>query len=175
MSTNAFTEITQVASVLRTTPDVLRAQLLPLDDAALRWRSAPDDWCIKEVIGHLIETDRDAFLGRIKAMLDEAYPTLGGMDIHGLVAERQDSRRAVADLLDDLADQRAEIANFVAQLTLADLTRSGNYPRLGDITVADFVYEWPFHDASHIAQIQDLIKAQMLPHMGDLMRAAVGG
>lgn len=175
MSTNAFADITQVAAVLRATPDVLRAQLLPLDDTILRWRSGPDDWCIKEVIGHLIETDMDAFLGRAKAMIEEKYPTLGGMDIHGLVAERNDSDRAAADLLDDLARQRAEIADFVALLTPANLARRGNYPRLGDMTVADFVYEWPFHDASHIAQIQDIIKAQTLPHMGDLMREAVGG
>ena len=175
MYDSVFSDVTYVAAVLRSTPSVLRAQLLSLDDAALRWRATPEDWCIKEVIGHLIETDRDAFMGRIKTMIASEHPTLGGMDIHGLVAERHDSERAVSELIDELAFQRVEIADFVAGLTPEDLACAGHYPRMGDLTVADFVYEWPFHDASHIAQIQDVIKAQMLPHMGALMRKAVGG
>ena len=59
MSNSAFSDVNQVASLLRSTPSMLRTQLLLLNDEALSWRSAPDDWCIKEIIGHLIETDRD--------------------------------------------------------------------------------------------------------------------
>lgn len=175
MSNNVFSDVSQVAALLRSTPQVLRAQLIPLDDAALRWRISPEDWCIKEVIGHLVETDRDAFFGRIKTMMTSEHPTLGGMDIHGLVVDRKDSQRPVEELIDELAAQRHEIAEFVAGLTVEDLACPGYYPRLGNLTVADFVYEWPFHDASHIAQIQNNIKTQMLPHMGELMRKAVEG
>ena len=175
MPINAFDNLEQVASILRSTPDLLRAQLLPLDPSVLRWRPAPKEWCANEVIGHLIETDLDAFMGRCKTMIDEDYPTLGGMDIHGLVASRKDSERNVADLLDVLAEQRIGIAEWVAQLTPADLARSGAYARLGELSVGDLVYEWPYHDANHIKQIQDLIQDQVLPHMGEGMRRAVTG
>jgi hypothetical protein len=175
MPINAFDDMEQVAAVLRSTPELLRAQLLPLDPSVLSWRPAPDEWCANEVIGHLIETDMDAFLGRCKTMIKEDYPTLGGMDIHGLVASRKDSERNVAGLLDVLAEQRIGICQWVAELTPNDLKRSGAYARLGELSVGDLVYEWPYHDANHIKQIQDLIQDQVLPHMGEGMRKAVAG
>ena len=77
MPINAFDNLEQVAAILRSTPDLLRAQLLPLDPSVLRWRPAPSEWCANEVIGHLIETDLDAFMGRCKTMIDEDYPDPG--------------------------------------------------------------------------------------------------
>ncbi len=175
MSINAFDDMNQVASVLRSTPDLLRAQLLPIAPSVLRWRPAAEEWCVNEVIGHLIETDMDAFLRRCRTMIEQDYPTLGGMDIHGLVASRKDSERNVADLLDVLAEQRIGICDWVAQLTPDDLARNGAYARLGELSVRDLVYEWPYHDANHIKQIQDLIQDQLLPQMGEGMRKAVAG
>lgn len=166
----------QVARMLAATPGMLRAQLAAVDDALLRWRPAPGEWCIKEVIGHLIETDRVAFMGRIRLMLAEERPTLGGMDVNGVAAARRDDAKPLADLLAELEETRRDVVSFVAGLTPEQMTRPGFYPRLeGDLTVADFVYEWPFHDAGHMSQIQDNLRAYLLPNMGDRMRRAVGG
>ncbi|MCB0160206.1 MAG: DinB family protein [Caldilineaceae bacterium] len=170
-----FTDLTQVAAALRSTPHVLRALLLPLDDAAHTWRPEADAWCAKEVIGHLIETDRSAFRDRIELMTGSPDPVLGGLDIHGLVTTRRDVARPVAALLDELAAQRGAMADLVTGLTPADLARTAPYPKHNKVfSVADFVYEWPFHDAAHIKQILDLLQRQYVPHMGPAMRAAVG-
>ena len=172
---NSFADLTQVAAVLRATPQVLRGLLLPLDAAALTWRPDADSWCVKEVIGHLIETDRSAFRDRITLMISAPDPVLGGLDIHGLVATRRDATRPVAALLDELAAQRGEMADLVAGLTPAGLARTAPYPKHNKVfSVADFVYEWPFHDAAHTKQILDLLQRQYVPHMGPTMRAAVG-
>lgn len=170
-----FADLGQVAAALRATPAVLRALLLPLDDAALTWRPGVDSWCVKEVVGHLIETDRSAFRDRIELMISAPNPVLEGLDIHGLVTARGDAARPVAALLDELAAQRDDMAARVAVLTPADLARTAPYPKHNKtFSVADFVYEWPFHDAAHTKQILDLLQLQYVPYMGPAMRAAVG-
>ena len=164
----------EVGALLEATPVMLRVQLDRLDDRVLCWRPAPGEWCIKEVIGHLIETDRIAFWGRIRQMREEDYPILSGMDVNAVAAARRDDQWPVDDLLNELSVLRAEIGPMVAGLSPADLARKGRYPKLGgDLSVQDLVYEWPFHDANHIKQIQDILQAWALPGMGELMRAAV--
>jgi len=165
----------EIGALLEATPALLRVQLTGLDDAILRWRPAPGEWCIKEVIGHLIETDRIAFMGRIRLMIDEDYPTLGGMDVKGVAAARRDDARDLGELLDELTGLRAEIGPIVAALGSEELAHAGSYPKFGELSVQDLVYEWPFHDANHIKQIQDVIQAWALPGMGELMRNAVAG
>lgn len=173
--TTPFSNLGQVAAVLRTTPHVLQALLLPLDDAVLRWRPAADEWCIKEVVGHLIETDRSAFRNRIRHMIEDADPVLSGLDIHSLVRNRRDAERPAFELLRELASQRVAMAELVTSLTPEALARTAPYPKHNKrFSVADFVYEWPFHDAAHTKQILDLIQLQLVPHMGPAMRAAVG-
>lgn len=163
----------EIGNLLEATPALLRVQLGGLDNAILRWRPAAGEWCIKEVIGHLIETDRIAFMGRVRQMLDADYPTLGGMDVDGIAAARRDDERDLGELLDELTALRAEIGPFVAALSSEELARAGAYPRLESMSVQDLIYEWPFHDANHIKQIQDIIMAWSLPGMGEAMRNAV--
>ena len=108
-------------------------------------------------------------------MIEEDQPELSGLDIHELVQSRGDAERPVGDLLDTLAAQRAEAAAVVASLTPAQLARTAPYPKHNKLfTVADFVYEWPFHDAAHTKQILDLLQDQMVPFMTPAMRSAVG-
>jgi hypothetical protein len=144
-----------------------------LDDDLLAWRPAADEWCIKEIIGHLIETDRLAFRGRIELMLAHEHPALGGMDVHGVATARQDDGRPLGELLAELRAERALAAPLVAGLTRAELERTGAYAKLGELRVADLVYEWPFHDAAHLTQMQEIIRLRALPGMSAAMQAAV--
>ena len=115
----------EIGNLLEATPALLRVQLGGLDNAILRWRPAAGEWCIKEVIGHLIETDHIAFMGRVRQMLDADYPTLGGMDVDGIAAARRDDERDLGELLDELTALRAEIGPFVAALSSEELARAG--------------------------------------------------
>ena len=60
----------EVATFLRTTPTVLRAIAAGLPDRVLNWHPAPGEWCIKEVLGHLIEAERHDFAGRIRLIVE---------------------------------------------------------------------------------------------------------
>ena len=131
----------EIADALEGMPDLCAAQLSAFDDDLLSWRPDEGEWCIKEIIGHLIETDRIAFRGRIEQLLSEEEPVLGGMDVNAVAAARRDDARPLAELLDALREEREHAGSLVRGLGPSDLSRSGPYPRLGQLSVADLVYE----------------------------------
>jgi len=59
----------EAAEILRATGAALAEELLGLPEALLNWRPGPDEWTIKEALGHLIESERRGFAGRIRTIL----------------------------------------------------------------------------------------------------------
>ncbi len=165
-------QLKQVAGILETTPQTLAVMLAPLDEAVLTARPAPNEWSIKEVIGHLVETDIHAFGGRIEWMLAEERPVLPAWDMKGAVAARRDNERALPSLLDELAAGRMQWLPLVRSLEEDSLSRPAVH-RVGELTIGDFLFEWPYHDFNHISQIAGNIRAVYLPLMGELMRRSL--
>ena len=58
----------------------------------------------------------------------------------------------------------------MAGLAAADLTRGGQHPKVGFLTVADLLHEWVFHDRNHIRQMLANVQAFAWPHMGNARR-----
>jgi hypothetical protein len=166
-------ELSQVASILRSTPQTLRVLLHDVDRAVLIWRPAPGEWCINEVVGHLIEADRQAFMVRIKGMLKAEHYEIQAVDADEIAAKRRDNEREVFDLIDELARQRETCSELVLGLSPEDIERSGEYPPHGEFRIADFVHEWAFHDCDHLQQILGNLKTRIWPHMGTVMQCAL--
>lgn len=164
-----------VASILRATPQTLRALLRDVDRAVLVWRPAPGEWCINEVVGHLIEADRRAFMIRIKGMLEAEHYQIHAVNADEIAAQRLDHERDVFELIDELERQREACAELIMALSPKDLERSGEYPPHGEFRVADFVYEWAYHDCDHLQQILSNFKARVWPHLGSIMQCALSG
>ena len=70
----------QAAALLRAMPNFLRAEFEAAPGEFLRWRPAPEEWCVLEVVGHLIETEERGFAGRIRTILAEERPRLATWD-----------------------------------------------------------------------------------------------
>jgi hypothetical protein len=66
----------RAAALLGTMPIFLRAEFEAAPGAFLRWRPAPEEWCVLEVVGHLIETEERGFAGRIRTILAEERPPI---------------------------------------------------------------------------------------------------
>ena len=60
-------------------PEQLKRQLQGLEDAALRFRPAPDEWSIMELVGHIIDVGT-LWPGRTRQMLATDNPTLAAVD-----------------------------------------------------------------------------------------------
>lgn len=165
-------DLTEIADTLELLPTVLRTLLAPYDDETVRARPAPGEWCVLEVVGHLITCDRGAFEDRITALVggaDEVPP----FDAHAALQARDPMNASLDELLDELATVRNASVGFVRSLDVDSLTASAPYGDHGTLTAGDFVLEWPFHDQDHIRQILDAVQRHYLPHMSESMRIAL--
>lgn len=162
-----------IAHLLQGTPAALTALLGHLDDALLSWRPQPADWCIKEVIGHLIVTDQLAFAERIHIIVTGDTPKIPAVHVNQLASERKDAMRPIGDLLAEFGAGRTAVITQLRHLSPHQLAKTGTYPNYGTFHAYDFLYEWPYHDHSHLQQIGNILKAHLLPHMSQTMQQAL--
>ena len=159
-----------VAPLLRATIVTLTAEVEALSPSALAWHPAPGEWCVKEVLGHLIETERRGFAGRIRIILAGQAPRLESWDQNAVAAARRDCQREARALLDELATMRQDSVRLVEGLSAADLARGGHHPVVGYLRVGDLLNEWIHHDRNHVRQILANVQAYVWPHMGNAQK-----
>jgi hypothetical protein len=162
---------TAVVELLWAASTIIRAELSALPPAALQWHPAPGEWCAKEVLGHLIESEKRGFAGRIRIILASDglasdRPQLEGWDQEVVARDRKDCDRDWSALCDEFTGLRADSAALVAGLRPGDLGRAGQHPKVGVLTVADLLHEWVHHDRNHIRQMLANVQASVWPHMG---------
>ena len=163
-------EAKQVASLLRGTIAILEAEVGALSRAVLTWHPAPGEWCVNDVLGHLIEADRRGFEGRIRGMLGSPDAPLIGWDQDEVARARRDCERDTRALLAELATLRRDGAALAESLHPADLARSGQHPKVGVLRVGDILQEWVHHDRNHVKQILGNVQAYAWPAMGNAQK-----
>jgi hypothetical protein len=132
-------------------PEQLKRQLQGLDDAALRFRPAADEWSIMELVGHIIDVGT-LWPGRTRQMLATDNPTLAAVD-PTWVRQRDYHNKQLGFLLITLAEQRAEYVEFLRILRPAQLARAGIHPTRGPLTVEQGIAALADHDRIHSEQI----------------------
>jgi DinB superfamily len=164
-----------VAALLRGAAATFAAESRALPEPVRRWHPAAAEWCVKEVLGHIIEAERRGFAGRIRIILAAGEPPLlERWDQAAVARERKDCERDVEALLDELFRMREDSAALAASLRPAELTRSGLHPVVGELTVADLLQEWVHHDRNHARQIMANVQAYAWPHMGNAQKFSTG-
>jgi hypothetical protein len=161
---------TEVGRLLESGVAVIRAELAALPDDVLAWHPAPGEWCAKEVLGHLIESEGRGFAGRIRIILASDTPALETWDQNEVARARRDCERDATALLDEFAKLRRESVAFVAGLSATDLGRGGRHPKVGLLRVGDLLHEWVHHDRNHLRQMLSNVQALAWPHMGNARR-----
>jgi len=159
-----------VAALLRAVGAQLVAELGALPEVVVRYHPAAGEWCAKEVVGHLIEAERRGFAGRIRTLLAEDRPTFVGWEPADVARERNDCTRDARELLVEFGALRDESADLVIGLRPSDLTRGGDHPKVGVLTVRDLLNEWVHHDRNHVRQIHANVQSFVWPHMGNAQR-----
>ena len=148
----------------------LRAEVAATPSSLMDWHPAPGEWCVKEVIGHLIEAEQRGFSGRIRIILGTPDPQLQTWDQNAVARERRDCARDVHDLLHTLAGLREEGVALVRRLQPDQLSRGGHHPTVGYLRVADLLHEWVHHDRNHLKQILANVQSFVWPHMGSTQK-----
>ncbi|OGO51407.1 MAG: hypothetical protein A2148_11715 [Chloroflexi bacterium RBG_16_68_14] len=162
--------LTQVAGLLRATAATLRAEADALGPDGLRWHPAPGEWCVNEVLGHIIEAERRGFAGRIREILDQPGKRLESWDVAQVARERRDCERDGLELLREFEELRDESVRLVLGLRPEQMELSGEHPLVGELRIVDLLHEWPHHDRNHVRQILANVQAYVWPHMGNAQR-----
>lgn len=150
-------EIKSQIDTLAAFPAALKQQLHGLSDTQIRFRPAPNEWSIVELVGHMIDVGA-LWPGRTRQMLATENPTLASVD-PAWVQQRDYQNKQLSFLLITLGEQRAEYVEFLRTLRPAQLARTGLHPTRGPLTVAQGIAALIDHDQAHSQQIAENIRA----------------
>lgn len=160
----------EIARLLQAAADALAAEVAVLPERLLVFHPAPGEWCVKEVVGHLIEAEQRGFAGRIRTILAEDRPRLQAWDQNEVARSRRDCEGDAAALLREFQTLRRAGVTLAEGLRPADLARGGEHPKVGWLTVGDLLQEWVHHDRNHLKQILANAQAYVWPAMGNAQR-----
>ena len=158
------------AALLRSAAATIAAEVRGLPEPLRRWHPAEGEWCVKEVLGHLIEAERRGFGGRIRIILASERPALERWDQAAVAKARKDCDADAEALVAELLRMREDGAAMIAALRPEDFARVGRHPVVGDLSVRDVLQEWIHHDRNHLKQMLSNVQAYAWPHMGNAQK-----
>jgi hypothetical protein len=170
MTTPPILTPTHAAALLRASMATLRAETEALGAKAMRWHPADGEWCVNEVIGHMIEAERRGFAGQIMRILEQPGRQLPTWDQVAVQRERHDCDRDGNGLLEELSTMRDDGLRLLEELRPNQLELSAEHPDVGTLRVIDLLHEWPHHDRAHVQQVLKNTQAYVWPHMGNTQR-----
>lgn len=164
---DVLTELPSLRHLLEHTPAAITALIAAVPPDLLSRPEAPGRWSADDVVRHLADLERDAWLPRISAVLQDGPPVM----LAPIERERfrsRDHNLPLTAILTAFAERRRLNLSLLDGLRLGDddLRRSALHPSLGAVRLAELVTAWALHDLSHLSQISRAVAAQY--------RAAVG-
>jgi hypothetical protein len=160
----------EVAAILETSGGAFASLLRGVTPEVASWRPAPEEWCVNECVGHIIEAEKRGFAGRIRVILGAEEPKLEGWDQAGVAGQRRDCERTPQQMLDEFEPLRRDSLALVRSLKPEQLQRGGLHPQVARLTVADLLHEWVHHDVNHLRQAYANVQSYVWPHMGNAQR-----
>jgi len=153
--------------LLRRTPGVLRALLLQLPTAWIDATEGPGTWSPFDVVGHLIHGERTDWVPRIEHMLEHGdrvpFPPF---DREAMFSASRG--RSLVELLETFSELRAQSLTRLDALGLtdADLSRRGQHPEFGVVTMGQHLATWVAHDLGHVSQVVRVMARQYSDAVG---------
>jgi hypothetical protein len=140
--------------------EIIRALVMGITQAEAQIKPTPESWSILEVIGHLIDEERDDFRQRIDLTLNhpgEAWPP-----IHpdAWVTERKYNERDLEQSLNEFLAERGKSLVFLKGLASANWDASHMSP-FGERKAGDLLTSWVAHDNLHMRQLVELRRSRL--------------
>jgi DinB superfamily len=129
-----------------------------IGDAQAGHRYAPGKWSIKQVMGHVIDTER-IFNYRALSVSRGEKQTLPGFEQDDYVAAANFDDRRLGDLVDELAQVRAASITLFQHMTDEMLSRRGSAWR-GEITARACGFLIAGHERYHVKQLRERYLSQ---------------
>jgi hypothetical protein len=134
---------------LQATPRDLERMLRHVDHAAALVRSAPEEWCLADVVAHLGFIE-ERYLARLRRIVEQDKPYEPYLHPD---ASAHDLTRPLGSLFEDFRVRRAETIAFLSGLDQRDWGRPLVHETIGPTRLRDQVQELVAHDNAHLEQI----------------------
>lgn len=147
---------------LAETPALLKAALKGVPKKLLLWTPGPGKWSMLEIVAHLRDMERDAYLARYRRILVEDNPTLSDLD-GDLIALLDDYRSMrLPELLREWLKLRKESLKLLKSVKSAQWERMGTHETAGPLSMTDLLGRHAVgNDLAHLGQI-DAIKKRVI-------------
>ncbi len=127
-----------------------------IDGDQARWKPAPDDWSILEVINHLVDEEREDFPARIGHLLSGAAGVWPPIAPQKWVTERAYNQRDLGESVANYLRERQSSLEWLRKLDGANWETRYQHPPLDGLTAGDLLVSWAAHDLLHLRQLIEL-------------------
>lgn len=134
----------------------IRALAAGVDERQARWRPAPDEWSILEVIHHLYDEEREDFRPRLDLTLHHPDLPWPPNDPGAKVTERRYNEQDLREILTAFQSERAASLAWLSTLDAPDWKRSHTLAQVGTLRAGDLLVSWLAHDILHLRQLAEL-------------------
>lgn len=142
-------------ATLAETPKRLRAALKKLPKKELLWTPAPGKWSILEIVCHLRDMEREAYLARYRRILSEERPTLPDIDGDQLALERDYRSESLATAQREWRALRQETLKLLRSVKAEDWPREGVHATAGPLSLETLLRRQAVgNDRAHLEQIE---------------------
>lgn len=125
-------------------------------DEQARWKPAPEEWSLLEVINHLYDEEREDFRTRLDLLLHHPDRPWPGIDPQGWAVERRYNDRELKKSLNSFIQERQCSISWLEGLSLPDWEACYEHPTAGKISAGNLLACWLAHDFLHIRQLTEL-------------------
>ena len=152
----------RLLSNLKSLPNELDDLLKDLDEETLRWRPIPNKWSIKEIMCHLRDMERLAYLARYRRILSEDNPRLENVDQDRLAFESDYINQNAQAALEEFKQLRGETIQTLEGAPTDVWLRSGTHETDGPMSVEQLVVrQIKGNDLNHLVQMKDIVRLKM--------------
>jgi hypothetical protein len=145
--------------IVAETPARLKAALKGVPKKLLLWTPGPGKWSILEIVAHMRDMERDAYLTRYRRILAEDNPALPDLD-GDLIALRDDYRSLkLPEVLRDWLKFRRECLRLLKSVKGPRWERMGTHETAGPLSMDALLRRHAMaNDEAHLSQIETIKK-----------------
>ncbi len=153
--------------ILERTPVVIEKLLGGLNDEWLCANEGKDTWSPFDVVGHLIQGEKEDWIPRMKIILSDG-PNKKFTPFDRFKQFNDDIGKTMTQLIDEFAALRKQNLAILKSTTLDEmaLTKKGIHPEFGEVTLKQLLSTWVTHDLAHLCQITRTMAKQYKEEMG---------
>ena len=133
--------------------DVVVGALDGISDAEWESREGPEEWCAREIVHHLGDSEMNA-TSRIRMLVAERVPLIQGYDQRAWVDVLYAKERPIEPSLAALRAAREATLPLLRLLTEEQWTRPGTHTEFGAMTGEDWLRWYGPHAHDHADQIR---------------------